>query len=90
MPQYVIEREVPGVGKLSPAELKALSQKSCSVLDKLGSQIEWLHSYVTGDKIYCVYNAANEALVREHALQGGFPANRISEVRGVISPATAE
>ena len=90
MPQYVIEREVPGVGKLSPAELKALSQKSCGVIRNIGPQIEWVHSYVTGDRIYCIYNAPNEALIREHATQGGFPANRISEVRGMISPATAE
>ena len=90
MPQYVIEREVPGVGKLSPAELKALSQKSCGVIRNIGPQIEWVHSYVTGDRIYCIYNAPNEGLIREHAAQGGFPANRISEVRGMISPATAE
>ncbi len=90
MPQYVIEREVPGVGKLSPAELKALSQKSCGVIRNIGPQIEWVHSYVTGDRIYCIYNAPNEGLIREHATQGGFPANRISEVRGMISPATAE
>jgi len=90
MPQYVIEREVPGVGKLSPAELKALSQKSCGVIRNIGPQIEWVHSYVTGDRIYCIYNAPNEGLIREHAKQGGFPANRISEVRGMISPATAE
>jgi hypothetical protein len=90
MPQYVIEREVPGVGKLSPPELKALSQKSCGVIRNIGPQIEWVHSYVTGDKIYCVYNAPNEQMIREHAKQGGFPANRISEVRGMISPETAE
>jgi len=90
MPQYVIEREVPGVGKLSPAELKALSQKSCGVIRNIGPQIEWVHSYVTGDRIYCVYNAPNEQMIREHAKQGGFPANRISEVRSMISPATAD
>jgi len=90
MPQYVIERDVPGVGKLSPAELKALSQKSCGVIRNIGPQIEWVHSYVTGDRIYCVYNAPNEQMIREHAKQGGFPANRISEVRSMISPATAD
>jgi len=90
MPQYVIERELPGAGKLSPAELKAISQKSCGVLSQMGPQIQWVHSYVTGDKIYCVYRAPNEAMVREHARQGGFPANRVSEVKSVIDPTTAE
>jgi len=90
MPKYVIEREVPGAGKLSPQEVQAISQKSCSVLSKLGPQIQWLQSYVTGDKIYCVYIAPNEELVREHARQGGFPANRISEVKQIIDPTTAE
>ena len=90
MPKYVIERDLPGAGKLSKAELKAVSQKSCSVLEKLGPKIQWLHSYVTDDKIYCVYQSENEALIREHAKQGGFPANRISQVRTVIEPATAE
>ena len=90
MPKYVIEREIPGAGKLSPAELHSISQKSCGVLGKLGPQIQWLHSYVTDDKIYCVYIAANEELVREHARQGGFPANRVSEVTSVIDPTTAE
>jgi hypothetical protein len=90
MPKYVIEREIPGAGKLSAAELKAISQKSCGVLQKLGPQIQWEHSYVTDDKIYCVYNAPNEEMVREHATQGGFPANRISQVRSLIDPATAE
>ena len=90
MPKYVIEREIPGAGKLSPQELKAISQKSCGVLRKLGSQIQWLHSYVTGDKIYCVYIAPDEKLVREHAKQGGFPANRVSAVTSVIDPTTAE
>jgi hypothetical protein len=90
MPKYVIEREVPGAGNLSPQELHAIAQKSCSVLGKLGPQVQWLHSYVTGDKIYCVYIAPNEAMVREHARQGGFPANRISEVKAVIDPTTAE
>ena len=90
MPKYVIEREIPGAGKLPAAELKAISQKSCSVLNQLGPQIQWVHSYVTGDKIYCVYNAPNEAMVREHAAKGGFPANSIQEVRTVIDPTTAE
>lgn len=90
MPKYVIEREMPGVGKLSPAELQAASQKSCSVLNKLGPQIQWVQSYVTDDKLYCVYIAPNEELVREHAVQGGFPANRISEVRTIIDPTTSE
>lgn len=89
MPKYVIERELPGAGSLSPEQLQALSQKSCGVLRNLGPRIEWLHSYVTGDKIYCVYKAPNEEMIREHAKQGGFPANRISEVTTMISPATA-
>lgn len=90
MPKYVIEREIPGAGKLSPQELHAISQKSCGVLGGMGPQIQWLQSYVTGDKIYCVYIAPNEAMVREHARQGGFPANRVSEVKTVIDPTTAE
>lgn len=90
MPKYVIEREIPGAGALSAQQLQGISQKSCSVLGKLGPQIQWLHSYVTGDKIYCVYIAPNEALVREHATQGGFPANRVSEVKTIIDPTTAE
>jgi hypothetical protein len=90
MPKYVIEREIPGAGKLSAAELKTISQKSCGVLQKLGPQIQWVHSYVTDDKIYCIYNAPNEEMVREHATQGGFPANRISQVRSLIDPTTAE
>ena len=90
MPKYVIERDVPGVGKLSAQEVQGLAQKSCSVLSKLGPQIQWLQSYVTGDKIYCVYIAPNEEMVREHARQGGFPANRISEVKQIIDPITAE
>ena len=90
MPKYVVEREVPGAGKLSAQEVQAISQKSCSVLNKLGPQIQWLHSYVTGDKIYCVYIAPNEEMIREHARQGGFPANRISEVKRMIDPTTAE
>jgi hypothetical protein len=90
MPKYLIERELPGAGKLSSAELRAVSQKSCSVLNQLGPQIQWIHSYVTGDKIYCVYRAPNEEMVREHAKQGGFPANRISEITTVIDPSTAD
>jgi hypothetical protein len=90
MPKYVIERDIPGAGKLSKAELKAISQKSCGVLSKMGPQIQWHHSYVTGDKIYCVYIAPNEQAVREHAQQGGFPANRVSEITTIIDPTTAE
>lgn len=90
MPQYVIEREMPGVGKLSPADLKGASQTSCSVLRDLGSEIQWVHSYVTDDKIYCVYRAPNEEMIREHAERGGFPANKISQVHTTIDPTTAE
>ena len=90
MPKYVIEREIPGAGKLSPKELQAISQKSCAVLQQMGPQIQWMQSYVTGDKIYCVYVAPNEEAVRKHAQQGGFPANRVSKVRSVIDPTTAE
>lgn len=90
MPQYVIERELPGAGKLTPVQLKEISQKSCGVLKNMGPAIEWVHSYVTTDKIYCIYNAANEDMVREHAKQGGFPANVITEVSAIIDPATAE
>lgn len=90
MPKYLIEREIPGAGKLSAQELHAISQKSCGVLSGMGPQIQWLQSYVTGDKIYCVYIAPNESMVREHARQGGFPANRVSEVKSVIDPTTAE
>ena len=90
MPKYVIEREIPEAGKLSAEQLQAISQKSCGVLKALGPQIQWVQSYVTDDKIYCVYIAPNEEMVREHAQQGGFPANKISEVRQVIDPTTAE
>jgi len=90
MPKYVIEREIPGAGNMSSQELQSVSQKSCSVLQNLGPQIQWLHSYVTGDKIYCIYIAPDEELIREHAQQGGFPANRISEIKTVIDPTTAE
>lgn len=90
MPKYVIEREIPGAGKLSTAELKAISQKSCGVLNNLGPQIQWVHSYVTDNKIYCVYVAPNEEMVRRHAREGGFPANSVATVRAVIEPVTAE
>lgn len=90
MPKYVIERDIPGAGQLSAGELKAISQKSCSVLEGMGPQIQWLQSYVTGDKVYCVYIAPNEAMVREHARRGGFPANSVSEVTTIIDPVTAE
>jgi len=90
MPKYVIEREVPGAGKMTPDQLNAISQTSCGVLRKLGSEIQWVNSYVTDDKIYCIYIAPNEEMVREHARQGGFPANKISQVRSGIDPTTAE
>ena len=90
MPKYVIEREIPGAGNIPADQLKAISQTSCGVLKNLGPQIQWVHSYVTNDKIYCVYIAPNEAMVREHAAQGGFPANSISEVKTMIDPTTAE
>jgi hypothetical protein len=90
MPKFVIEREIPGAGSFTTEQLQAISQTSCGVLRKLGPQIQWLHSYVTGDKVYCVYIAPNEELVREHAAQGGFPANRVSEVKTIIDPTTAE
>jgi len=90
MPKFVIEREIPGAGKFSPEQLQAISQTSCGVLRNLGPQIQWLHSYVTDDKIYCVYIAPDEATVRRHAEQGGFPANRVSQVRTTIDPTTAE
>jgi len=90
MPKYVIERDLPGAGDLKPQELQAISQKSCGVLKNLGPQILWVHSYVTQDKIYCVYIAPDESTIREHAKQGGFPANRVSEIMTTIDPATAE
>jgi hypothetical protein len=90
MPKFLIEREIPNAGKLTPQELQAISEKSCSVLQRLGPQIQWVHSYVTGDKVYCVYVAPNADLVRKHAQEGGFPANRISEIVGTIDPTTAE
>lgn len=90
MPKYVIERDIPGAGKLSPEELKGISQTSCGVLANLGPEIQWVESFVTADKVYCVYVAPNEDMVREHARQGGFPANRVSEVATMIDPTTAE
>lgn len=90
MPKYVIEREIPGAGNISAADLKAISQKSCGVLQGLGPQIQWVESYVTADKIYCIYIAPNKEMVREHAVQGGFPANSVAEVHTIIDPTTAE
>ncbi len=90
MPKFVIEREIPGAGKLSPDQIQGIAQKSCSVLQKLGPQIQWLHSYVTGDKVYCIYIAPDEQAIREHAQLGGFPANRISEIKSMIDPTSAE
>src|SRR5436853_7483624 len=90
MPKYVIEREIPGAGRLTPQDLQGISQKSCSVLQNLGPQIQWVQSYVTGDKIYCIYIAPSEDMIRAHAQQGGCPANRISEIKTVIHPTTAE
>jgi hypothetical protein len=90
MPKFVIEREIPGAGDLSTQELQGISQKSCEVLQNMGPQIQWVESYVTGDKVYCVYIAPNEEMIREHAQQGGFPANRVSEIKSVIDPTTAE
>jgi hypothetical protein len=90
MPKYLIEREIPGAGKLTSLELQAISQKSCGILEKMGPQIQWVQSYVTEDKIYCVYIAPNEEMVREHARQGGFPANKVSEIKKIIDPTTAE
>jgi hypothetical protein len=90
MPKYLIEREIPGAGKLSADELRGVSEKSCSVRQRLGPQIQWVQSYVTGDKVYCVYIAPSEDMVRKHAQEGGFPANKISEIKTIIDPATAE
>jgi hypothetical protein len=90
MPKYVIERSIPGAGDLSPQDLQTISRKSCSVLSQLGPQIQWVHSYVTQDRIYCVYIAPNEELVRQHAEQGGFPADCVSEVKTIIDPTTSE
>lgn len=90
MPKYIVERELAGIGNIAPDQVVAMSQKSCSVLDRLGPKIQWLHSYVTTDKFYCVYIAASEDMIRVHAMQGGFLANRISEVKLVIDPTSAE
>jgi hypothetical protein len=90
MPKFLIEREIPGAGDLSAEQLQAISQKSCGVLRDMGPQIQWVQSYVTGDKVYCVYIAPDEAAVREHAEQGGFPANRVSQIKSMIDPTTAE
>ncbi|CAN5642869.1 hypothetical protein BH24ACI3_BH24ACI3_14810 [soil metagenome] len=89
MPKFVIEREIPGAGAMTPGDLQGASAKSCNVLDKLGSDIQWIHSYVTDDKIYCVYTAPNAELIEEHARESGFPANRISEVKAIIDPTRA-
>ena len=90
MPKFLIEREIPGAGDLSAEELQAISQKSCGVLKEMGPQIQWVESFVTGDKVYCVYIDPDEAAVREHAARGGFPANRVSEIKRMIDPTTAE
>jgi hypothetical protein len=90
MPQYLIERNIPGAGKLTSAELKAIAQKSCNVLTELGPKIQWVQSYVTDDQIHCIYRAPNAEMVREHARLGGFPADRVSEIRTLIDPTTAE
>ena len=90
MPKYIIERDIPGAGKLTSAELQGISQRSCTILDRLGPKIQWVQSYVTDEKVYCVYIAPTADFIREHARQGGFPANRISEVRAIIDPTTAE
>ena len=90
MPKYIIEREIPNAGRLSAEELQAISQKSCKVLNRMGPQIQWLQSYVTGDKVYCVYIAPSDEMIRQHAQEGGFPANRIAEIKAVIDPTTAE
>jgi hypothetical protein len=90
MPQYLIERNIPGAGKLTASELQGISQKSCGVLNQMGPQIQWVHSYVTADQIHCVYRAPSEEMVREHARLGGFPADRVSEIQAIIDPTTAE
>ena len=90
MPKYVIERNIPGAGNLTPEQLHAISQKSCGVLSNMGPQIQWIQSYVTADKIYCIYIAPDEQAVRDHAQQGGFPANSVSEIKAIIDPTTAE
>lgn len=90
MPKYIIEREIPGAGSLTPQDLRAISQKSCAILNSMGSSIQWLESYVTDDKVYCLYIAPDEAAIRAHAEQGEFPVSRVAQVRSVIDPATAE
>jgi hypothetical protein len=90
MPKFIIERELPGAGKLPGQDWRAIAQKSCNVLCEMGPQIQWLESYVTDDKLYCIYIAPNEQLVREHAQRGGFPANRVSQIRSVVDPTTSE
>ena len=90
MPKYLIEREIPGAGQLSSEQLQSIAQDSCAVLNNMGPQIQWVQSYVTGDKVYCVYISPNEEMIKQHAEQGGFPANRISEIKSVIDPTTAE
>lgn len=90
MPKFVIERDIPGAGKLTPEQLQGISDKSCSVLHAMGPDIQWVQSYVADDKVYCVYIAPNEAMVREHAKRGGFPANRVEEIKTIIDPTTAE
>lgn len=90
MPKYIIERDIPGAGKLTPTELRGIAQKSCCILRDMGPQIQWLHSYVTGDKVYCIYIADSEQAIREHASQGGFPANRIEEIKTIIDPTTGD
>lgn len=90
MPKYLIEREIPGAGNLSAPELAAISQKSCQVLQELGPRIQWIESYVTGDKVYCVYIAPNEELIRQHARMGAFPANSVQEIKSIIDPTTSE
>ena len=90
MPQYVIEREMPGAGQLGSDDLRQASQTSCSVLKELGPEIQWVHSYITDNKIYCIYRAPNEQMIREHAQRGGFPCNKVSEVRNMMDPTTAE
>jgi hypothetical protein len=90
MPKFLIEREIPGAGKLTAAELRGISQKSCRILKDMGPQIQWVQSYVTGDKVYCVYIAPNADAVRKHASEGGFPANRVSQITSIIDPTTAE
>jgi hypothetical protein len=90
MPKFIVEREIPKAGKLSQEELKGISQKSCEILDEMGTKIQWIESFVTNDKVYCVYIAPSEVMIREHAAKGGFPADSISEIKSVISPVTAE